>query len=340
MLATVEPVLSVSPHPNGDRLEIVHVRGWDCAVTKGKFVKDQKVVFIQVDTIVPLDREPFAGIAKFLPKGRVRPSRIRSVLSYGLVFSLAECGLPEDTAIGAEVAEALGVRKYEKPLSPQLAGNAEGARPSWIIKTDEENLRNYPDAVAELIGKTVYVTLKMDGTSASYGIDEKGDFVVCSRNLQIKDGDNAYWNMARKYDIEAKLKAYAEEAHVHGHSAGLRNFYIQGEIYGPGIQGNPTGATELQFAMFNNHWGLNLPGVPTVEQLVVTDVGQSTDPKELFSYLKFVANEQVYENGKPAEGIVIRTSSVRPSRCRMCGGDTTKPWSFKLINENYKEFDQ
>jgi RNA ligase (TIGR02306 family) len=50
-----------------------------------------------------------------------------------------------------------------------------------------------------------------------------GKFGVCSRNLELKSKDNNWWKVVEKYNIEKLLPD---------------GFALQGELLGPGIQGN------------------------------------------------------------------------------------------------------
>jgi hypothetical protein len=85
---------------------------------------------------------------------------------------------PAEYAVGADVTELTGIRKYEKPLSPNLAGVAKGAFPSWMPKTDEPNLRSFPTALAGFTGRECVITQKVDGTSATFYL-RGGQFGVC-----------------------------------------------------------------------------------------------------------------------------------------------------------------
>ncbi len=326
MLATVEIITDLKIHPYADRLEIAQVRGWDCCVVRGRFCQGQKVLFIQADTVVPVDREPFTFMSKH--KGRVKPIKLKGLPSYGLVFSLEECGLDAGLELQTDVAGQLGVIKYEKQLASSLAGTALGYRPSWIPKTDEENLRNFPEALEEVEGALLSATLKYDGTSGSFGIDEAGEFVVCSRKLRVADGDNVYWRIARKYDIERKLREKAE-ALLPGK---ISPIFIQGEIYGPGIQKNPLGIAEIAFALFNDSghdWDL-----PRVKEIEVFKA-ESGMLKKLVDF----TNSIRYPNGTPAEGLVFRASQgpVLTSPSEKAAGLAALKWSFKIINENYED---
>lgn len=66
-------------------------------------------------------------------------------------------------------------------------------------------------------------------------------FGVCSRNLELKDEPgNAYWQTARKLDIEGSLRR-----------EGFNDIALQGELIGPGVQGNIYKLKELDFRVFN-----------------------------------------------------------------------------------------
>lgn len=68
-----------------------------------------------------------------------------------------------------------------------------------------------------------------------------GEFGVCSRNLDLKETEgNTFWQVARHDDIEDKMRI-----------AGLNNFAIQGELIGPGIQGNIYRLSKPEFRVFD-----------------------------------------------------------------------------------------
>ena len=69
----------------------------------------------------------------------------------------------------------------------------------------------------------------------------RGEFVVCSRNVNLRETEgNTFWQMARKYDIEAKMRA-----------AELDNIVLQGELVGPGVEGNIYKLTEHKFYVYD-----------------------------------------------------------------------------------------
>jgi hypothetical protein len=114
----------------------------------------------------------------------------------------------------------------------------------YVKKTDQERCENMPWVLKD---KTPYiVTQKCDGSSATYILArthnpfKSFEFYVCSRNVRMLDekqqcfyDENVYWEMAKKYDIEAKLKSYLKD------NRHLTYVCWQGEICGPNIQKNP-----------------------------------------------------------------------------------------------------
>lgn len=68
----------------------------------------------------------------------------------------------------------------------------------------------------------------------------QGIFGVCSRNFEKKDSEgSAYWQVARMYDLEKKMRDTG------------RNLAVQGELCGPGVQKNKLGLKSLDFFVFD-----------------------------------------------------------------------------------------
>ena len=126
------------------------------------------------------------------------------------------------------------------------------------------------------------------------------------------------------------------------------NLCIQGEMAGPGIQGNRMGFKAVDLYLFNlydidtgkylSHNELSvfakkhgLKVVPTVYRL---DFGGVVGPRDV-NHLLNIANNLNYDNGTPAEGIVWR------SACETHSDVLKGRMSFKTISnrflEKYKE---
>jgi RNA ligase (TIGR02306 family) len=305
-VATIEKILNVRPHPNADRMELATVNGWQVCIKKGEYKAGDLCIYVTTDTVLAdCPQYEFLRSKKF----HIHPIKLRKELSQGIIFPLSllsEFGVTLDNIlVGIDVADLIGAKHYEKPIPSNLQGTVTGMRPSYIRKTDEENFKSNPDALLELIGKPYYITVKVDGSSGTYYINDN-EFGVCSRNLGLLRSDtNGYWQIAIKYDIEHHLRTYF----------GNQNIAIQGECYGPGIQGNKLGATEIDFKMFNlfdinrraylNEEDMekfsvasNIPRVDVIERGVAFN--------RTLSELIEIANSLKYTNGNLAEGIVIR----------------------------------
>jgi RNA ligase (TIGR02306 family) len=226
-LASIEKVSKVFPHPNADKLEFVHVLGYDCIVPKDLHKVDDLVILIQPDTVLP--QVAWTEIYRKVSAKRVKAIRLRGEWSFGIVeklsLLLADAGVSEtQLAEGVEVSEVLNITKYEPPVPVEL--NAKGLLPYGIPKTDEERYQNLP--LEEYLGKPVDVTLKVDGQSfTAYYKD--GAFGVCGRTLEYKlESHNDYTAHIKRYDLENKLRTFCEKHKV--------NIALRGESYGKGVQ--------------------------------------------------------------------------------------------------------
>jgi RNA ligase (TIGR02306 family) len=126
-------------------------------------------------------------------------------------------------------------------MNAQLAGMAKGNFPSLIPKTDQERVQNLVKEIASAGNMSFEVTEKLEGSSMTcYLID--GVFGVCSRNLDLKEtADNTFWQVARRDDIEGKMRNCGD----------VVDWAIQGELIGPGIQGNIYKLSQPEFRVFD-----------------------------------------------------------------------------------------
>ena len=107
--------------------------------------------------------------------------------------------------VSYNMTDDLGIKKYIKPIPPQLSAKVKGDFPSFLQKTDEERIQNLPEYIERMRGRTFYKTEKVDGTSATY-FDHENVFGACSRNLElIEDSKNTYWQVARELGLEEIL---------------------------------------------------------------------------------------------------------------------------------------
>lgn len=331
-LASIQSISNITPIRNADAIVLAKVLGYNCVIQKDSSQINDLVVFVSPDTIMPAD-ERWAFLEKY--DWRVKLMKLRGVYSQGLVFPLSKFPNidPNKVVVGQDVTLEVGVTKYNKPAPKDL--NAKGAFPGWLRKTDEPNLLGVPHWIEQYRGKNVVITLKMDGQSGTFFFD-KGEFGVCSRNLELKDGNNTFWNMAREFQIEPKLTRFANLLKLGNKLQELPRVAIQAEVYGPGIQGNKMGAPNNAISVFNLYNGDDMeychyPWLKTFTeeyQLPAAEVIYEGVFDFSLEQLQELANKQVYANGAPAEGIVIRSvlEEITPEGTRL---------SSKVISEKY-----
>lgn len=275
----------ILPCPNADRLELAKIQGWQVVTGKGNFQQGQLAAYIPVDSILPnsLEMRLFPPGSKItLKKGRVRSIKIRGQMSQGMIIPLDDVNaellatgkweqlpLADQTQFpgavkmeqGQDLAELLGVIKYEPPEPEFAMGPTKGAKkasknqinPNFRKYTDIENIKWYTNVFQD--GEQVYISEKLHGTSARYGyvprhyeglfapvraavmgflakmgIVKPFQFVYGSRNCQLHTGSNQSWY---KEDVYAKiLKQEDIQARLQPGEC------IYGEIVGHNIQKN------------------------------------------------------------------------------------------------------
>jgi len=332
-LATIETVEEVNYHPDADLLDVVKVKGYQCIVSRDSMHVGKTVVFIQPDSVLP--KEPHFELFN-KRASRVRAAKLRGVWSFGIAMNIdtfppqlarALQDRADRDEIGADVADLLGIIKYEAP-QPQCL-DARGNLPNGLPKTDEERFQNLEKDLR--YGETVDVTLKIDGQSATFFCFKQPDGSwntgVCSRSLTMKeDKENNYTRVEKKYNILATLREFCVTNDV--------SLALRGEVYGGGVQGfskNPHSKLPLDLMLYNT-WNhdkrcyespvsqynykllgalFGIPVVPVIEEATILT-------KALIERYSVGITKIA---GKPFEGVVVKYHT---------NGD-----SFKIINLDY-----
>ena len=247
-LATIRKIDELNPIEGADAIECAVVGGWKVVAQKGLYKVGDLAVYFEIDSWIPTKLAPFLSKGKEprefegVKGERLRTIKLRGQLSQGLLIPLDEA-IPETTSFveGDDITEYLGIKKWEKPINAQLAGVCKGNFPSLIPKTDQERVQNLKKEIAAAQGQVFEVTEKMEGSSMTCYLIE-GEFGVCSRNMDLKETEgNAFWAVARRSIVEEKMR----------NQFGLADFALQGELIGPGIQGNIYKLTETMFLVFD-----------------------------------------------------------------------------------------
>ena len=333
-LASIQYVHNITPIEGAEKIECVHVLGWQCVANKDQFSIGDKCVYMEVDSFLPVcERFEFLRASSFKENEimgagfRLKTMKFRGQISQGLIQPLEI--LPEGKyEIGDDVTELLGIRKWEieERVSNDVTVIAEF--PSEISKTDELRVQSYPELIEEF--KAVngyYISTKMDGCSVT--MYKRGEhFGVCGRNYEYADDDKcAMWKYAHKHRIEERLK-----------ENNLDNIAIQGEFCGPGIQKNRLKLTEPEWYVFtvtdmNTNKRLSLHKLEEICKLLGLNMVPIEEVEEEFQYKSvdelLERAKGKYASGKNKEGIVIRP--IEAVYSNIIAG----PLSMKVLNNDY-----
>lgn len=246
-MASIQKIAEVKAIPDADKICAYRVNGWWIVDQVGKYVVGDLVVYAEPDSFIPTTLAPFLTKPGHFPKTylgvegeKLRTIRLRKQLSQGLLLPFPpEFADPTQFIVGTDVSEDLGIVKWEAP--PEFtSADARGSFPSFIVKTDQNRIQNCYVDMAELFEDNTWEeTEKCEGSSMTVYFRD-GDFGVCSRNLDLKESENnTFWKMALELDLREKLTTFD------------KNIAIQGELCGPGIQGNIYNLTKHMFFVFD-----------------------------------------------------------------------------------------
>ena len=314
-LASIQIINNIAPIEGADAIEVATVNAWKLVVKKGEFFIGDKCIYCEIDSFMP-ERPEFEFLK---PRGmRIKTIKLRGQVSQGICFPLHILigltdkdgqvindeylsSLQEET----DVTEILGIIKYEPNIPACLAAKIKGNFPGFLRKTDEERIQNMSKYYENMKTFSYYETEKLNGSSCTIYL-KNGDFGVCSRNydLQPEEG-NSFWNVVKDLNIENKLR----ELNL--------NISLQGELIGPGIQGNPYKLSNQTIFFFNvfdinnqEYYGyedfndlinkLDLRTVPIIS--VNAELPDTIDQLLLLAEGKSKLNSQVER-----EGLVIRS---------------------------------
>ena len=259
-LVQIKTITAIDPIANADAIERATIDdGWCVVVKRGEFSVGDECVYHEIDSFLPLDNPAYqflAGRNERVFNGnvgvRLRTMKLRGCLSQGLALPISsvpkvqgvidKCNKRGNDYKLLDLSFVLHVVKWEQPENAQLAGNAKGSFPYFIRKTDQERCQNIANDIFVKHKDTDYeLTMKLDGSSMT-GYYKDGVIGVCSRNLELKLDGNESNSFVKMFDVSGLANALV--------SLG-RNIAVQGELMGPGIQGNREGFTQHEFFVFD-----------------------------------------------------------------------------------------
>lgn len=350
----------ISNHPGADRLSVVTIGskpgegGYECVVGLDQFKNGDLVIYVPPGSVVPESiQEHLAKNKISMKSGRVRPIRIRGVLSEGLCLDPEQWLDTKDIKEGKDITEILGVLKYEPPVRNSGIFNS---------KTNNhyknENFKKY-DCVSHFkkypgvleLGEEVVITTKFHGTSHRAGLankpeykkawwerikylfikEEPKEYLVGSHNAirymnksDIKNNkhkDDLYWKATIKYDLHNIAKQISDVNTAPG--GVVPDVIIYAEIIGPKIQTGyaysvPSGNIEIRvFDIMVNKEFLNWDSVKHLCDCFNLPIVDElyVGPWSL-DLLKMAQVVDEYDGKKfNREGIVIRPAKERYAKC-------------------------
>lgn len=272
---------ALEPIPGADAIELAVVGGYRSVVQKGLHTVGNLAVYIPEQSVLPDNLIETMGLTGRLAganKNRVKAIRLRGCLSQGLLYPVTALNngfdgyavqLPTTmfrVTEGEDVADRLGIVKYEVAVPAAMAGEVYAAGQHLTVPYDIENLKWHMDVIAE--GEEVVMTEKLHGTFTGIGILPRGDwddkhflgrFVVFSKGLGAKglafkdveaNASNLYVRTLMEEQIFGKLQSMMEMIEGEGGGFDVPLFFL-GEIFGQGVQDLAYGMTTPSFRLFD-----------------------------------------------------------------------------------------
>jgi RNA ligase (TIGR02306 family) len=206
--------VTISPHENADALEIGQIDGYQFIVGNGDFKTGDLGVYIPEQAIVPpelITEMNLEGRLNGAAKNRVKAVKLRGVVSQGLFYKPSG-GWPENWAENTDVAEDLGITKFEPVIPQEMRGEIKVGTPNGIFRTytDIENIKKFPESIKE--NEPVFFSEKLHGTCHIASIINGERFIsskgIAGRYLTLEEsGTNVYWKAAKQFNLFEKLEA-------------------------------------------------------------------------------------------------------------------------------------
>lgn len=254
-MATIRKIDDIQPIEGADRIHAIKIGGWTVVAQKEMNYKvGDLVVYCEIDSFIPNSVAPFLTPEGKEPreyngiKGeRLKTKKLKGVISQGLLLPLSTLEhVDSELMEGLDVSVPLGIIKWEAPEEFKSA-DAKGNFPHFLRKTDQERCQNIARTIKGQhdLMYTFEVTEKLDGSSMTVFIKD-GIVGVCSRNLELKeDINNTFWKVAIESGVVDLLKK------KYDNMLNPDCIAFQGELIGPGIQGNKYNLSKHEFYVYD-----------------------------------------------------------------------------------------
>jgi RNA ligase (TIGR02306 family) len=333
-LVSVQKIIDIKPIDGADLIAAYKVNGWWVVDQVDKYHINDLILFAEIDSWIPTTIAPFLSKGKVpheyygVAGERLRTVRLKKQLSQGLLMpiSILDSFDNKEWTEGDNVTDLLGIQKWEAPIIPQLAGVMKGYFPAFVSKTDQIRLQNIQQEITDAFNNKdeFEVTTKLDGSSCTIYFNQ-GEVGVCSRNVELlldQEG-NAFVDIAIKTGLLNTLNILG------------KNIAVQGELMGPGIQGNKENFKENKFFIFDIFDIDNQCYFPVSERLVIIKQLQEHGSIELdvvpLTHLTTLPSDNIDQLLTLAEGSSVNASVREGIVFKRIDGN----FSFKIINNAF-----
>lgn len=305
-LAKIVRIVSKRAIPGAISVEVYEIAGWQLVSRIGDFEIGSYAIYFSINTVFPDLFEHDTSLSGLVLKTK----KIRGELSQGLLAPITWLSASAEITEDKDYTNYFKLKKWVPDSEGEVYLAVGEEFPDSVPKTDEPRVQNITAMLAGMKDRKICITEKMDGTSATY-ILNNCKFDICGRNYINPKGH--YMDICKMYDIENKMMTLG------------RNLAIQGEIIGPKINNNNHKVKNYSYHVFNIYdidkssyllWDdivsiCEILGLNTVKVLFrgVVDV-ENLNHK----YFLEMADSHKYAGSIPAEGVVVKTDDNAASR--------------------------
>lgn len=302
---------------NADKMQMATIKGWQCLISKDRHYEGELVIFVPPDAMIPDNLVEALKLGYLKGTNRVRTVKLRGYISQGLVLKFTDfvdadlinacqprptmveihhklsggIGFPFELREGDDVAEALGITKYEpapvhvgvkkdtffvlwnKFITKEITLRRFLAKtfalvrdyfkpkkkvnPNFDMYTDLDNIKHYPDVFED--GEEVVITEKIHGTNFRAGTLTLNETVIGRIKQYFTKATHEFCYGSHRVQKSAFSGKgfYGED--VYGQIAKRYNlkdvipadYIIYGEIYGQKIQELTYGLEGIDVVFFD-----------------------------------------------------------------------------------------
>lgn len=374
-LATIQTISKLDSIEGKDKIKLASILGWK-VIVDSSIQEGSNVVFIEVDSVLPVKPE-FEFLRKRCYSESqggfvIKTMKMAGVISQGIVFNIKDVISSDNKLnIGNDVTDLIGIKqridnadlelvtsnnkksnfinkllnrfalyRYIKNIT-KLPG---GFPIDYISKSDETRIQSLGNKFLKANENKEYIeTEKLEGQSITYLVKRISilkfkklidisyySFAQYSRNIKAQSGS--------KIDIYAKKNDICNKLiNILRDRPDLKYISIQGELIGPGIQGNIYNLKDYALYIFkiayNNHemnWKQIVEICNTYKLQHVPLLGSgvlNSEKLEAEYWSNKSTNNSMLDNNILREGIVIRSAEVNEL------GFTD--FSFKAVSPEY-----